>query len=343
MYPGRMSARVSESGLLKFNICLDTVLRSRNSGNRLKETGAMTEVNHSERRWNSKYTGDGIFYNFLNRKVWLSKGTKLYQAQLSNPLKILFYELKDLPVSERQTVERFFEPSLGILTPSTLPISIIHSSHFIPNQIFASIGWECGREIRIYYLGPTNVLREYAYSASKSGNSWYNGSLQDLNIVLAPDSNVAAVRPMDGFICIYYQDINTDLIRVLYQLGSSTSWNEGPEIAMAVKGSGLAVVKCPESDANKIISRIYYQDPDLYLRERYFDHLGSLGQWVLGGFNPGVQLRGTPITAEVVHGGGVDINVMWRDPQGRPVTSSWSKFWGWDLLNGRRECDDGGD
>jgi NADPH-dependent 7-cyano-7-deazaguanine reductase QueF len=51
---------------------------------------------------------------------------------------------------------------------------------------------------------------------------------------------------------------------------------------------------------------------------------------ILGDFNPGVQPRGTPITAEVVDGGDVNINVIWRDAQGRAVTSSWSKSLGWD-------------
>jgi len=54
---------------------------------------------------------------------------------------------------------------------------------------------------------------------------------------------------------------------------------------------------------------------------------------IIGDFNPGVQPRGTPITAEVVHGGGVDVNVTWRDEEGRVVSRSWSKASGWDLPN----------
>lgn len=50
-----------------------------------------------------------------------------------------------------------------------------------------------------------------------------------------------------------------------------------------------------------------------------------------GDFDPGVQPRGTPITAESVYGGGVDINVLWRDSQGRVASGSWSKSSGWDL------------
>ena len=62
-----------------------------------------------------------------------------------------------------------------------------------------------------------------------------------------------------------------------------------------------------------------------------------------GDFNPGVQPQGTPITAEVVQGGVVDINVTWRDTWGRVASSSWSKWSGWELPNpnGGRAPDDG--
>ena len=54
-------------------------------------------------------------------------------------------------------------------------------------------------------------------------------------------------------------------------------------------------------------------------------------QRILGDFNPGEQPRGTCITAEVVHGGDVDITVSWRDERGHLVSSSRSKTLGWDL------------
>jgi hypothetical protein len=64
---------------------------------------------------------------------------------------------------------------------------------------------------------------------------------------------------------------------------------------------------------------------------------------ILGGFNPGVQPRGTPITAEVVQGSDVDINVTWRDALGRVASASWSESSGWDLpdSNGGRAPQDG--
>ena len=66
---------------------------------------------------------------------------------------------------------------------------------------------------------------------------------------------------------------------------------------------------------------------------------------ILGGFNPGVQLQGTPITAEIVQGSDVDINMAWRDAQGCFASASWSKSLGWDLpnQNGERAPLDGQD
>ena len=66
---------------------------------------------------------------------------------------------------------------------------------------------------------------------------------------------------------------------------------------------------------------------------------------ILGGFNLGVRPQGTPITAEVVQGGDVDINVTWRDAHGCVASASWSKSLGWDLPdpNGARVPLDGRD
>jgi hypothetical protein len=93
---------------------------------------------------------------------------------------------------------------------------------------------------------------------------------------------------------------------------------------------------------------IFYQDPELRLRNCLYEfstNNWNFGEWflkftsrrhhthrtALGDFNPGVQPSGTPISVEVVRGGDVELNVMWRDPHGRVVSSSWSKSSGWDL------------
>jgi hypothetical protein len=80
-------------------------------------------------------------------------------------------------------------------------------------------------------------------------------------------------------------DRNTNFIRMVYQRGAANPWKEAPPIAKAVKGSSFAVVRSPDSYANKIVSRIYYQDPELSLRERYckLNHVvGTTDQWVAG-------------------------------------------------------------
>jgi hypothetical protein len=77
-------------------------------------------------------------------------------------------------------------------------------------------------------------------------------------------------------------DPSTNFIRMVNQRGPTNTWKEALPITNAVKGSSFAVVRSPDSDANKIVSRIYYQDPELRLRERYCNHLGTTDQWVLG-------------------------------------------------------------
>jgi len=98
----------------------------------------------------------------------------------------------------------------------------------------------------------------------------------------------------------------------------------------AVKGSSIAAVYWAGANGQYHFS-IFYQDPKLRLRENSWDYSKNI--WVSGDFNPGVQLRGTPIFAEAVHGGDVQLNVMWRDAHGRAMSGSWSTLSGWDLSN----------
>ena len=118
------------------------------------------------------------------------------------------------------------------------------------------------------------------------------------------------------------------------------------------KGSSIAIVDWVNANGQRHLS-IFYQDPELRLRDCLHDF--SANTWdfgepvlemhihhckyqiVLGDFDPGVQPHGTPISAEVVRKGGVELNVMWRDAQGRVVSRSWSKSLGWDLPNGGNE------
>ena len=83
--------------------------------------------------------------------------------------------------------------------------------------------------------------------------------------------------PLNNYLNI---DPYTNFIRMVYQCGPTNRWKEAPPIAKAVKGSSFAVIRSPDSDANKIVSRIYYQDLELCLREHFYNHLGTTAQWV---------------------------------------------------------------
>lgn len=102
---------------------------------------------------------------------------------------------------------------------------------------------------------------------------------------------------------------------MVYKRGLTKAWEKALPVATVVKGSSFAIIS--QSDNNKLISRIYYQDPELRLKECCYDHLGTTDQWSLGeqspiyayslarthgtpgDFDPCVQPRGTPIAAEV--------------------------------------------
>lgn len=118
-----------------------------------------------------------------------------------------------------------------------------------------------------------------------------------------------------------------------------------------MKGSSIAILDWVDADGLRRLG-IFYQDPELRLRNCLHDFSANtwdfgepvlemhssihhcMHQIVLGIFNPGVQPRGTPISAEVVRQGcDVELNVMWRNAHGRVVSSSWSEPLGWDSPN----------
>ena len=157
---------------------------------------------------------------------------------LSNPLDIMWCTMLDLSPEEQRAISvrkvsryfiMFFYSSLklrasslqNIPAPDSTAISI-HPSHFIPNKTYTSIMWDDGKEvcflwhwqlrfssqitqIRNYYLGPRNILHEYAYLACKDKNSWYYGDLHRLDIVLDPTSSITAIPHQDNGIFIFFQ------------------------------------------------------------------------------------------------------------------------------------------
>jgi hypothetical protein len=63
------------------------------------------------------------------------------------------------------------------------------------------------------------------------------------------------------------------------QQGPTKEWNTHLPITEAVAGSSLAIVGFFNPD-RQYVPRVYYQDPELRLREHWFDH--STAQWVVG-------------------------------------------------------------
>lgn len=133
-------------------------------------------------------------------------------------------------------------------------------------------------------------------------NNWKHGNLHKLKICLGPTSSIAPVRLPDGTIFVHYQgqlnespsdavpqnnylklDPRTNFIQKAYGLHFGDvfkkRWEISPPITRAIPGSSIAaVILC---DANgQHGTHIYYQDPELYLREHYFDR--SVDRWVLG-------------------------------------------------------------
>ena len=100
-----------------------------------------------------------------------------------------------------------------------------------------------------------------------------------VSTIKASDNIPFVKDPLNNYLNI---DPNTNFIRMVYQCGPANRWKEASLIARAVKGSSFAVVRSPESDANKILSRIYYQDPDLCLKEYYYSSLDTTDQLVPG-------------------------------------------------------------
>ena len=100
-----------------------------------------------------------------------------------------------------------------------------------------------------------------------------------VSTIKASDNIPFVKDPLNNYLNI---DPNTNFIRMVYQCGPANAWKEAPPIARAIKGSSLAVIRSPDSGAKKIMSHIYYQDPELCLRERYYNHLGTTDQWLAG-------------------------------------------------------------
>ena len=64
---------------------------------------------------------------------------------------------------------------------------------------------DASNQLRIYHLGPGNVLQDYSHSVGSGKGGWSQGKLHKLGIVLNPGSALSAIRMDRYFLRIYYQ------------------------------------------------------------------------------------------------------------------------------------------
>jgi len=193
-----------------------------------------------------------------------------------------------------------------------------------PLHPFAALSWDGGKELRIYHLGPGNILQDYGYSANGKNNGWFQGQLHKLGIALRPDSGLAAIRLSNDNIRIYYQVPESGIIQGLCTRASMNSaWVKGRIIAKAVNGSSIAATIY--SHSNQQGACVYYQDLDLHLREKVWSPGAS--EWASGSFDAGAQPHGTPISATTTDDD-THIHVSWTDAKGRIIRRKQPKSLG---------------
>lgn len=229
---------------------------------------------------------------------------------LSRDIFISVFNLSDLPAYEKEIIERQWKSSVNV--------GIVTSKQ---NRPLATLSWDDGKEIRLYHLGPHNVLQDFVYSEREMTTKWQPGDLEKLQIVLDSNSSIAAIQWHDE-IRLYYQDQNSDVVRELRKASPAAPWAHGATIERAAKNSSIAAVVWIEDGMH---IRVYYWDLGLHLREHcqdtatlsgtsVFSHANSLSEH---GSDPS---RG-PISAEVVHErlGYVRISLSWKDAESKIV------------------------
>jgi hypothetical protein len=205
----------------------------------------------------------------------------------------------------------------GVWTNEQLTFSAINGSPL------ASISYNSGKELRIYYLDASCIVQEYCYS---EGRGWYHGEIGNMKAKAAAASGLTAIvfgsdvfghGPKGLHIRVYYQEAGSNTIA---ELANDGSWHTGDmRISDAIGDTYIAALAYWFQDQTQI--RVYYQDRDHCLKEYCHNNDG----WFQGGFNPGKASAHTPICAVVY--GSVAVQVFYRDTENRAAyvknTGSW--------------------
>lgn len=179
----------------------------------------------------------------------------------------------------------------------------------------AVISWDKGKQIRIYCVSVKGLLEEWC---GISG-SWSPGYLTNLEVRVARNTSIAATNWDGSAIRVYCQEENSNAIQE-YCVGNP--WKRGVTLPIADSGSNLAALSF--KIAGKIHLRVYYQAPDLSLKEHCWD-----GGWSEGGFNPGVALKSSAIAATTWDSStdGLQLRLFWQDRYGLLRGHKWSGSW----------------
>jgi hypothetical protein len=226
------------------------------------------------------------------------------------------FNLSDLPLYEVEIIEAHWKPSVGV---GGVLRNITSQRRTCP---LATLSWDNGKELRVYHLGPGNVLQESVYSERETMSKWNFSDLHKLQVVLSPKSSLAAIQWHEE-IRLYYQDRRSGIIHELRKASPVASWAQSTINLKSVKHSSLAAVVWINDG---IHIRVYYQDPELYLRAYCQDRTRGLAEWThtRGLFKHGPHPSGTPIAADVLqeHLGSVRISLSWKDEKSQLVNIS---------------------
>jgi len=189
----------------------------------------------------------------------------------------------------------------------------------------ASITYLGGKQIRIYYLDTNYIVQELCWS---EGKGWFLGAIGNSKAKATPGSGLAAVvfgakEPAGGaageHIRVYYQESGTNIVK---ELANDGSWYTGGlHVSGALGCTSLAAVAYYFQDQTQL--RVYYQAQDLNLKEYGYN---KSKDWFQGAFNPGKATVQTPIAALAFDK--VQLQVYWRDLEGRVVFSRNTGSWG---------------
>ncbi|RPB07149.1 hypothetical protein P167DRAFT_434646 [Morchella conica CCBAS932] len=113
----------------------------------------------------------------------------------------------------------------------------------------ATVSWNDGAAIRLYYLNSDNEIQEYAYDNS---TGWYSGSLSGEGIRAVDTSRLAAIKYGDNLEIRLYFQVSGGVVQEY--TWKDESWSISQSLPVGITGTGLAALYYPDNNI-----RVYYQ------------------------------------------------------------------------------------